>query len=464
MAVKLRREFIRTAMVSLLIILLVMTGLLNIINMLNINRRADQMLQVLYDHDGYFPEMMASPAPSGAPGSQSVSSAAPGAGFSPSGEEFKDRDRRWLPFGLPGTDLDRSRDMEAPFETRYFWIQYDKDGTTEELYTDRIASISEEEAVSAGSSLYNSRREKGSYSSFRYRIKEYEDGSRMILFVDRSSSLSDALTLLLVSLIVMSAALIMMYILVRFLSGRAIAPVVDSLEKQKRFISDAGHELKTPISIISANVDVLELTDVKNEWTASIRSQVKRMTVLVNNLLTLSRMEEDTYHPNLKELDLSRLIRETAAPYDAVAAASGLTFTADIEDGIRLLGDERALTQLCTLQLDNAMKYASKKGRVDLTLRSTGPQQKGNKSGGTVVMEIINDCDQLPEGDLSRLFERFYRSDASRNSQTGGHGIGLSVAAAIARAHGGTISASALGDRRICFRTELPCSRDALNS
>ena len=238
-----------------------------------------------------------------------------------------------------------------------------------------------------------------------------------------------------------------MLILVYMLSGLAASPVFESLEKQKKFISDAGHELKTPLTIISANVDVLEMTGVRNEWTGSIRGQVRRMTELVNNLLTLSRMEEDSVQEVFTDVDLSRCVQEAAQNYVPVAAAKNRTYTTDIQDGIFITGDRKSLLQLCSLLLDNAMKYSNEGGNVRLSL-----QKNKNK----ILLEVINTCDELPEGNLDRLFDRFYRADSSRSRESGGFGIGLSAARAICRRHGGNIHAIKEGDHSIRFRAQLP--------
>jgi signal transduction histidine kinase len=243
-----------------------------------------------------------------------------------------------------------------------------------------------------------------------------------------------------------------MFILVYLFSGKAVAPVVESLEKQKHFITDAGHELKTPLAVISANVDVLELESGKSEWTTSIRGQIKRMNGLVKNMLTLSRMEEDNIHVVFSDVDMSMTIVESSANFAAIAESRGLKYNIDIAEDVHITGDKNAINQLASLLIDNAMKYASEKGSVNVYLTSDERKKKA-------VLEVTNTCDCIPEGNLDRLFDRFYRADSSRSRDTGGYGIGLSVARAIATSHGGTIEAKRDGDHIIRFIVVLPIAK-----
>ena len=238
-----------------------------------------------------------------------------------------------------------------------------------------------------------------------------------------------------------------MFILVYIFSSQAVAPVVESLEKQKRFITDAGHELKTPLAVISANVDVLEIESGKSEWTTSIKNQVSRMNGLVKNLLTLSRMDEERMHVVFSDFDMSKTVKDTAISFEALATSKGKKYQMDIEDDIHITGDKNAINQLASLLLDNAMKYSSENGSIHVLLN------KGNKY---ITFEVSNTCDSIPSGNLDRLFDRFYRADSSRARETGGYGIGLSVARAIANSHGGSIEALRDGDKIIRFVVTIP--------
>ena len=422
MVKKLRRKFVITAMSALLVILITLIGVINISNIIQITQHADEMLQILTDNDGSFPRF-------------NKNNMAPPSDKNNQGQPFAD-------YNFIGYN----RTMEAPYETRYFWVKLDKNNTASEINTGHIAAISSSDASSYAVKVNSLGKKSGFYSTYRYMCTQKADGTAFIIFTDCSSAFYNAYTLLLSSLLLGLLCLIAMFILVYLLSGKAVAPVVESLEKQKRFITDAGHELKTPLAVISANIDVLELESGSNEWTLSIRNQIKRMTGLVKNMLTLSRMEEETIHLVFSELNLSDAIRETADSFSAIAEASEKNYAMQIDPGIIFTGDRNSIHQLCSLLIDNALKYSSDHGNVQVHLY----QDKN------IVLEVSNTCDCIPDGNLDRLFDRFYRADSSRNRQTGGYGIGLSVARAIATSHGGTIIAQRDGEHMIRFIVTLP--------
>ena len=223
------------------------------------------------------------------------------------------------------------------------------------------------------------------------------------------------------------------FFIILFFSGKIIRPVAESYEKQKQFITDAGHEIKTPLAIIQADVDVLELDYEGNEWLEDIRKQTKRLASLTNDLVYLSRMEESGTTMQMLPFPLSDVISETAASFQALAQTQNKAFECNVEPMISFTGDEKAIRQLVNILMDNALKYSPSQGQVTLNV------QKQNRQ---IRMSIYNTtAEPLQKEKLHLLFERFYRMDTSRSSQTGGYGIGLSVAKAIVNAHGGKIQA-----------------------
>ncbi len=416
-----------TAMLSLLVILTIMITVMNVANIISMFRDADNQLSILADNDGFFPGMLDF-VPSGVPAN------APG--NAPTGP--KD------PFQLQR--LNNTRSMEMPFQARFFWVKIDSDGNISESFIDRIASVTTEEAGKYALAVRSRGKEKGLYHSFRYRVSQKDDGSELYIFVDLSTQILRAYTLLAQTVLIGALTLVAMFILVYLFSGKAVAPVVESLEKQKQFITDAGHELKTPLAVISANVDVMELEGGKTQWTDSTKNQVKRMNALVKNLLTLSRMSEESTASVFEDTDLSGIVKEVAGSFDTLAASKGKLYETDITEGIHVTGDRNALNQLTAILIDNAIKYSSDKGNIKVSLSK-------EKS---IKLEVSNTCDQLPSGNLDRLFDRFYRADSSRSRETGGYGIGLSVARAITDSHHGSIKALKEGDDIIRFVAEFP--------
>lgn len=209
-------------------------------------------------------------------------------------------------------------------------------------------------------------------------------------------------------------------------------PVEESYERQKRFITDASHEIKTPLTIIDANTEVLEMESGENEWTQSTRNQIKRLSYLTQQMITLSKLDEQNSIFEKSEISLSQLVCESVEMFEATAKTKNKTICARIEEDITFCGDEKAMTQLIGILLDNAIKYSGETSLIEVSLR---------KKGKKIYFEVCNPADNIPKGNLDILFERFYRMDSSRNSETGGTGIGLSVAKAIVTAHKGKIAA-----------------------
>ena len=236
--------------------------------------------------------------------------------------------------------------------------------------------------------------------------------------------------------------LFIVFLLVCFFSKAVTKPMAESYEKQKRFITDASHEIKTPLTIIDANTEILEMTHGENEWTESIRKQIGRLTSLTEKLVFLSRMDEENSKLEMEVFNISDAITDTAMPFKAVAAAKGKTLEINVLSDISYCGNETTIRQIVSLLLDNAVKYSSENSliKVDFCV-----------SGKSKVLTVWNSVDKIEQGKLDYLFERFYRIDKSRNSKTGGFGIGLSVVQAIVTAHKGKISAKSEDGKSITF-------------
>jgi len=420
---KLRKKFVITAILSLLLILVIMIGIINAINMHQVVSDADNLLSTLASNDGYFPTRPIEKTPSSKKKSENI------------------------PVFFDWDAIKSNHSAETPFQSRYFWVRIDASANITQINTIHIASVSYDTAEEYAKYLYFSSAKKvGFYHSYRYLIANVKEGSRLILFLDLSTAILNAKHLLIQSLIIGVLALIAMFILVFLFSGQAVAPAVESLEKQKRFITDAGHELKTPLAVISANIDVLELEQGQNEWTSSIRNQIKRMNSLVKNMLTLSRMDEERMHVVFSDFDLSETLKDAAASFEPIAESQEKKYKIDIPEGIHLLGNKNSINQLACLLIDNAFKYSSLNGSIHVLL----------SVDKHIVFEVSNTCDTIPYGNLDKLFDRFYRVDYSRSRETGGYGIGLSVARAIVTSHGGTIEALRDGDKIIRFVVTLP--------
>ena len=232
------------------------------------------------------------------------------------------------------------------------------------------------------------------------------------------------------------------------LSKHIIKPFSENYEKQKRFITDAGHEIKTPITIINADTEVLEMDTGPNEWIDDIRIQTERLSKLTKDLIYLARMEEGEHQTQMIDFPLSEVISETAASFQALARTESKQFALQIQPMLSFYGDEDNIRKLTSILLDNALKYSDENGFIQLNLE---------KKGKYIQLLVVNTTrDTLNREQLTHLFDRFYRMDTSRNSETGGYGIGLSIAQAVVQMHKGKISATAVNDHKIQLSVLLP--------
>lgn len=384
----LKYKFVLLSMLSLCLLLcLIVTGM-NVMNYNAVVAEADEMLSLLSENRGMFP--------------------------------------------MPRMKIPRGMSPEAPYESRFFTVLLDKDGVAVEVITERIALVDREKALDYASQVMAEGRAQGFMDEFRYSVKSENEHVR-ITFLDCGRKI-DTLRVFFRSSILMSlCGLAAVFLVMMFSAERIIRPVSEAYEKQKRFITDAGHEIKTPLTIISANADLLELDMGENECLTDIRQQTKRLSALTNNLVYLSRMEEADTRPHMVELPLSDIVAETVASFKAPAQAQGKELVCDIEPLLSMKGDHKSLEQLISVLMDNALKYSPAGESILIRLKKSGRQLQLAIRNKTLA--------PMDSESLKHLFDRFYRADASRNSSTGGHGIGLSIASAITSAHGGRIQA-----------------------
>ncbi|MEE0732083.1 MAG: HAMP domain-containing sensor histidine kinase [Acutalibacteraceae bacterium] len=405
---RLRRKFIGITMCSIVLVLGSIIGIINLANYWNINNNADALLSVLAENDGVFPRV---------------------GDMEGSGQKPPPRDMS----------------PEAPFNTRYFTVVLRLDGTVFSVDTGRIAAVSSEEAAEYAAQLYAQGKTGGFFENYKYQAHACNEGI-MYIFLDCNEELETFYSFLFVSILASLIGILLVFALVLFFSKLAVRPVAESYEKQKQFITDASHEIKTPLTVIDANTEVLEMESGENEWTKSIKNQVKRLASLTEKLVFLSRMEEENAALQMADFSLSEAILQTAQPYEAIAEVQGKTLSLEIERNVSYYGNEASLRQLISLLLDNAMKYSNPGGSIAVQFRTAGKNK---------VLSVKNTVSHIQKGKLDMLFERFYRLDSSRSSQTGGYGIGLSVARAIVTAHKGKISAQSDDGRSILFTIVL---------
>ena len=416
---KLRRKLIAACMASLAAVLLVILGGVNWMSYQKVVDDADAVLAVLSANRGVFPQqgqpLGELPAPQG-----------------------------------PETDREHRRlfSPETPYESRFFSVQLDGGGQVLQTDTRQIAAVDEEAAASYAETAAASGDRSGFLDDYRFLCTDGDDGTVRIIFLDCGRSLSSFRTTLLASIALALVGLLAVLVLLLVLSSRIVRPVAESYEKQKQFITDAGHELKTPMTIISADADLLEMECGENQWLTDIRRQTQRLTGLTNDLIYLSRMEEEQPALQAIEFPLSDVAEEMVQSFFAPAKNQGKTLEVCIQPMVSCTGDEKAIRQLLSILLDNALKYSPEGGQLTLRVE---------KQGRGVLLSVSNTTAQpMDRGQLSRLFDRFYRADQSRSSETRGYGLGLSIARSIVLAHKGRIRAESPDGASISVVVTLP--------
>ena len=331
---------------------------------------------------------------------------------------------------------------ETKFSTRFFTVWLDPDQEITDINIDSIASITEEDVERYAEKVCKKGETRGWISDYRYKATDTGDGIT-IVFVNGSMYKNMENRLLFTALLVLlgSAALILMLMIV--ISKWAVRPVAESYEKQRQFITDANHELKTPLTLILSNLDIVESELGKNEWLDDIRSEGERMGLLITQMVTLSRMDESDASLVQTEFNLSSAVADTVSEFQSLVEDRRHILRSSIAPGIIYHGDESMIRRLTAILLDNAVKYCDAGGTIQLSLTCRRYP----------VLTVENTYKEVDHLELNRLFDRFYRADKARTF-SGSFGIGLSIAQSIVKSHKGTISAYKK-DNIIGFRAEL---------
>lgn len=269
-------------------------------------------------------------------------------------------------------------------------------------------------------------------------------GYRLVVFKDNTIINESMRTLFRYTLLFGGVALIALFFLALFLAGRIVKPLEESYQKQKQFISDAGHELKTPVSIVSTNAELLSREIGENPWLSNIQYENQRMGLLVGQLLELAHAENAP--TQRQRLDFSRLVKGEALPFESVAFEEGRQLAYEIEPDIFAEGNGAELGQVVSILLDNAIRHSPEGSRVSLIL---------TRRRNWARLSVSNPGDEIPPQQQAQIFERFYRVDAARAGEGRHYGLGLAIAKAIVTSHKGKISVSC-SNGLVEFTVELP--------
>ena len=334
-------------------------------------------------------------------------------------------------------------------ESRYFVAVKSADGSLFLGQGSKESEYTEQEMLSIAEEVFDSGKTSGSTHYYQYRVIDKADGTQAAVFLNCESKYSEIDSLALISLGACVVGILLSLLLVSLLSKKAIKPMMDNIEQQKRFITDAGHELKTPLTVISANMDVLSMDIGENEWVHGTQKQVANMRKLVNELVYLSRMDEADSHLEKSEVNLSNIVRDVAEPFEGMAEFNGKNLILDVANDLMINGDEAALRRLVSTLCDNAVKHAPEDSDILITL---------SRVGKNIIFTTENAVKEpLSEEALDHLFDRFYRGDESRSKEENtGFGIGLSIARAITEKHSGNIKAMITENGRLKITCALP--------
>ena len=400
-----RRRFIRIAVTVLSIAMILLAGIINVVNYVSVRSELLKTLENL---------------------------------------SFREMDVQ------PGRKSPNRRQQNALDEARYFVALRNEAGEIFLLGRTRIQSGTSDELKEIAARALSSGKESGSAGNYLFMTRGGMRGE-MVLLLNVETKMDSVRRLLLVSALTCLGGILLAWLTMSLISSRAIQPMIQNVIRQKQFITDAGHELKTPLTVISANMDALSLTVQKNEWIEDTQKQVSNMRGLVNNLIYLSRMDEEGAHLQKEDLNFSELVTEQAESFQGMAEFMGKSFRLAVQKDIRLTGDRDALKRLISQLCENAVKYASEEDTIELSL---------NQEGHTVRLVSENGLTEpLSPENLKHLFDRFYRPDLSRSRESGGYGIGLSMARAIMERHDGRIWAEQTELGRIRFVCEFPVKK-----
>lgn len=410
---KLQRRFVLIAMMALASLLTVQMVAVNVANIYQRDKELCNILEIITDNNGNLPY------------------------------DYRGRPNRFDQFFNPFETLKPGND--SYISARYFVVEM-INNHAEKIMIDHIDGVTRTMAYEYASQIYQTQEPGfGLLGVYRFHYTVRGD-SHLIVFVDAQKDFDAAATLLSTSVIVGIITLFSILLPVTLFCKMAVRPVANAIEKQKQFITDAGHELKTPLAIISADAEVIELCEGENEWLTSIKNQTQRMSVLIKNLVNLSKLDELSDGFKKERFNISETVSETADSFETKAKHDGKYIEVNVTDNIMYFGCQEEIIQLVSILCDNAIKYSDKDGVIKLSLY---------KSGKNICIDCYNTCEHIDPSATTRLFDRFYRTDASRSRDTGGYGIGLSVAKAIVERHKGKIRAVVSGTTAITFKIVL---------
>ena len=461
---RLKRKYVLIVMLAVVAVLGVIITAINIVSYSAVNSQLDEKLLLIVNNEGTMPDFPPPEIPSPEEPDDSTESEEPEEGEEDAeleepvdtptdGEEGSEEgadDGTEEPEEKEEQEEEEPEDPrqnmspETPFETRFFTVKLNTDGTVTAVDTTKVVAVDDTLAESYAKHVLAEGKEVGYHSTYRFMTNSDKNGT-ICVFVDAYRELESVRSFVISSVVISLIGILMVFVLVVLLSEVALKPIIESYEKQKRFITDAGHEMKTPLTVISANTEIIEMENGDSQWTDGIKNQVAKLASLTEKLVILSKMEEGA-KLEMNEFSLSEALFDTCDQYKSIAMSAGVTFNVVIAENITMMGNEGEIRRCASLLLDNAFRYVNKGGTVEM---------RAQKLANGVEVRFLNSTEGVEKGSLDRWFDRFYRTDLSRNSSTGGSGIGLSVVKAIVNAHGGTVKAQSPDGIKVEFTINI---------
>ena len=397
---KLRKHFILIALLSFTCVMFFIGGLVYVINIAAARHEAYETLTIILDNDG---------------------------------ELNIDADK------VPQSLLDKyfflskqsQSSPEFSYQTRYFYVEFDQEMKPSSLVTGHIAALTDEEAIEYAKSAVqsgNSFRRRGNY----YYLVNHTDSGTEVAFLDCRSQFYANSRILFIALLLIVVGAVVSFLILRAFSYRIIQPEIRNIQRQKQFITNASHELKTPLAVIRANTELDIMMNGENEWNQSTMRQVDHMTDLIQNLVTIAKYQEKSSGVRV-DTDLSKTVSESAESFRSVAEHESKTFTKKIPDGIHMEAEPNQISQLTALLVDNAIKYCDDGGEITVEL---------SQKGRYIRLIVSNSYAEGANQDYRRFFDRFYREDEAHTQGRGGYGIGLSIAEGLMEQYRGSIDVS----------------------
>ena len=448
---RIRKKFILTSTLSLFCVMLLMGGCIYLFNTLTMQNESRQVLLYIAENDGELPldeELI-------------VSSDDPyyEEDITDYGEAITEQDiqgtMEWSLRRIFGTEDFQTQSQDSMYATRYFAVLFDDSMEIEEIKASHISAIDNRQAGFYAQYALGRKNPFGSIGRFYYLVAERTSApGTIVIYLDRTAQLMAIDRIVFIALTLLGAGTLLAFFFMRLFSDQIVRNEVENAEKQKQFITNASHELKTPLAVIRANTEMQEMLEGETEWTSSTKRQVDRMNGLIQNLVRISRARE-TESDDLSPMNIAPIVRETADSFVPVAESEGKSLLNDIPDTIFMKASDSRVRQLVSLLTDNAVKYCDPAGMVRVSL---------SKSGRAVLLSVSNDYADGASVDYSRFFERFYRQNEAHSiisenelkethpkaSEKNGYGIGLSIAENLVQSLGGTIRVS-WKNRRITF-------------